>query len=96
MDLLAYTTKHSTMASIKTILGFIAGASLGAIAGILLAPDSGEATRKKILDKSGDIKDSIKDTVSGLVGKGQKDSNQQASQLGQYSAPATNNDVTQF
>ena len=48
------------MASTKMILGFIAGASIGAIAGILLAPDSGPATRKKIIDKSTDVKDAVK------------------------------------
>ena len=57
------------MANTKTILGFIAGASIGAIAAILLAPDSGAATRRKIADKSGDLKDAVKDSISGWLDK---------------------------
>ena len=33
------------MGNTKTLLGFLAGAAVGAIAGILLAPDKGSATR---------------------------------------------------
>ena len=43
------------MSAGKTILGVIAGASIGAIAGILLAPDKGSATRKKIADHTVDL-----------------------------------------
>jgi gas vesicle protein len=43
------------MSSGKVILGIIAGASIGAIAGILLAPDKGTATRKKIVDHTHDL-----------------------------------------
>ena len=60
------------MANTKTTLGFIAGAALGAIAGILLAPDSGTATRQKIADKSRDLKDAVKDNVGGWLDKLQK------------------------
>lgn len=34
----------------ESLLGFIAGAAAGALAGILFAPDKGEVTRKKIMD----------------------------------------------
>ena len=60
------------MAKTKIILGFIAGASIGAIAGILLAPDSGTATRKKIIDKSGDLTGAVKDSIAGWLDKLQK------------------------
>jgi gas vesicle protein len=38
----------------KVVLGVLAGVALGAVAGILLAPDKGAATRKNIADKSTD------------------------------------------
>lgn len=55
------------MSNTKTILGFIAGASIGAIAGILLAPDRGAETRKKIIAKSGDLADVLKESVTGWM-----------------------------
>ncbi len=46
----------------KILLGILAGVATGAILGILFAPDKGSVTRKKISDKSGDLKDSLKNT----------------------------------
>lgn len=37
--------------------GFLAGAAMGALAGILFAPDSGAKTRKKIAKNVGDWED---------------------------------------
>ena len=53
----------------KTMLGFLAGAAVGALAGILLAPDKGSETRKKIASKAGDIKDSVKATMNEFADK---------------------------
>lgn len=36
----------------KTILAFIAGAAAGALAGLLLAPEEGEKTRRKLSRKA--------------------------------------------
>lgn len=47
----------------KVALAFLAGAAAGAVAGILLAPDSGEATRKKVIGRAKDFTDSVKDKV---------------------------------
>ncbi len=55
------------MANTKTLLGFLAGAAVGALAGILLAPDKGSETRKKISRKTGDLGDSLKDSFSDFV-----------------------------
>ena len=55
------------MSSTKVLLGFVAGAAVGALAGILFAPDSGENTRRKIQDKTGDWGDAAKDSFNGLV-----------------------------
>ena len=37
----------------------MAGAAIGSALGILLAPDKGSATRRKIIEKGNDIGDSI-------------------------------------
>jgi gas vesicle protein len=61
------------MANTKTLLGFLAGAAVGALAGILLAPDKGSETRKKISKKTNDLGDSLKGSFSDFV-DGIKDS----------------------
>jgi gas vesicle protein len=47
------------MSSSKVIIGFLAGAVVGGVLGILLAPDKGSQTRKKIVEKGNDLGDSI-------------------------------------
>lgn len=51
----------------KTMIGFAAGAAIGALAGILFAPDKGSKTRKKISDKSGELTDSVKHSFSNMI-----------------------------
>lgn len=53
--------------STKTLLGFVAGAAVGALAGILLAPDKGSETRKKIGDKTTDLADSVKSSFGDFI-----------------------------
>ena len=55
------------MSSGKVLLGVLAGAAAGAIAGILFAPEKGTETRKKIVKKSEDYADGIKEKFNGLV-----------------------------
>lgn len=55
------------MSSSKTLLGFVAGAAVGALAGILFAPDKGSSTRQKIADKSGDMGDTLKSSFNDFV-----------------------------
>jgi gas vesicle protein len=55
------------MNSSKILVGFLAGAAVGALAGILFAPDKGSATRKKIANKTGDITDSVKDSFNNFI-----------------------------
>ena len=54
----------------KIVLGVLAGVAAGAILGILLAPDKGENTRKKIISKgeefAGDIKEKLVEVLDGL------------------------------
>jgi len=40
----------------KIITGFVAGASLGILTGILIAPNSGKKTREQIAGKAKDLK----------------------------------------
>jgi gas vesicle protein len=51
-----YMNKYS-----KIGLAFLAGAVVGAIAGVLLAPDKGSETRKKMADKARDLSDAMKE-----------------------------------
>lgn len=60
------------MSNTKIILGFIAGASVGAIAAILFSPDKGSDTRRKIADKTTDLGSSLKDSVMGFFKSAQK------------------------
>jgi gas vesicle protein len=47
--------------------GFVAGALIGAVAGILLAPHRGEVTRRKIVRQAGDKRDEVIEAVEDLV-----------------------------
>ncbi len=55
------------MANTKVLLGFLAGAATGALAGILLAPDKGSETRKKISKKTADLGDSLKGSFNDFI-----------------------------
>lgn len=43
----------------KVLLGLVAGVAIGGALGILLAPDKGSETRRKIVEKGSDLGDSI-------------------------------------
>lgn len=55
------------MSSSKLLVGFLAGAAVGALAGILFAPDKGSNTRKKIASKTGDLTDTVKNSFSDFI-----------------------------
>lgn len=65
--------KKSGSTALKVAGGVLAGAAAGALAGVLLAPDSGKNTRKKIVDKTkkvaGDVKMKVADKLKGLAKK---------------------------
>ncbi|MBR1712424.1 MAG: YtxH domain-containing protein [Alloprevotella sp.] len=46
------------------LVAFFGGAVIGAAAGILLAPEKGEDTRKKLLDQGSRIADRVNETLS--------------------------------
>jgi gas vesicle protein len=48
------------------LIGMLIGGAAGAIAGILYAPDKGSETRKKIKEKSGELKEDIEKTFEEI------------------------------
>lgn len=52
------------MVSVKNISNFLAGAAVGAVAALLLAPASGEETRSKIMKSKQGAEDSLSDMIS--------------------------------
>ena len=63
----------------KLVLGLVGAAAAGVVVGLLLAPDSGTATRKKLSSTAsdwgthlGDLFSSAKDSVNNLKSRGQK------------------------
>jgi len=48
------------------MMNFIKGLSIGFILGILLAPDSGAATRRKLTRIGTDIRDDVEDTYTDI------------------------------
>ncbi len=57
--------------SLKIVAGILVGATAGAVAGLLLAPESGKKTRKKLANESDKIKGLVKDTVDEKIKEAQ-------------------------
>lgn len=51
----------------KIVLSIAAGVAVGAIIGVLFAPDKGSATRKKIAQKRDNIVDGLNEKVNELL-----------------------------
>jgi gas vesicle protein len=51
----------------KVLTGFLAGAAIGTITGILIAPDKGINTRRKIKEESKHLSDDISHTLYALT-----------------------------
>ena len=51
------------------IAALLAGLAVGAVLGVLFAPDSGKNTREKISDKALDLADNAKDSLHSLQDK---------------------------
>jgi len=57
------------MSATKFLAGFIVGGAIGAVAGILLAPKSGEETRAMIADSAKDALKRADETVKEIQSK---------------------------
>ena len=53
----------------KVLLGTLAGVAIGAIVGVLLAPDKGSETRRRISEKGTGYADGLRNKVEGLKDK---------------------------
>lgn len=51
----------------KTLLGILGGVAVGAIAGMLFAPDKGSNTRTKIVKKSASATDDLKSKLENIT-----------------------------
>ena len=51
----------------KILSGFLAGAAIGTITGILIAPDKGKNTLRKIKDESKHLSDEIGESLSQSI-----------------------------
>lgn len=58
-----------TMSATKFLAGFIVGGAIGALAGVLLAPKSGEETRQLIADGAKEMVDRANETVKEIQSK---------------------------
>lgn len=59
--------------STSVLIAFAAGAVAGLVAGILLAPDKGSETRKKMTDAGKKFADGLTEKFSEVTGKYRKD-----------------------
>ena len=55
------------MKNSDVVVGILGGLAVGAILGILFAPDKGSNTRRKIAEKGTDLKDNIKGNFNDFV-----------------------------
>lgn len=55
------------MSAINVLKGLLIGGAVGLAAGILLAPESGKKTRKKLYQKANDVKEDAVSQVSDAV-----------------------------
>lgn len=53
--------------SSNTILGILAGTAIGATLGILFAPDKGSSTRRKLVEESNSMVDSVAQNANQLT-----------------------------
>ena len=71
-----YSRSRSSNITAKVLIALVAGAALGAVSSLLLAPDKGEKTRKKIADSAlklrNNVQDSVKKQYDSIVGGAEK------------------------
>ena len=55
------------MKNSDVVVGILGGLAVGAILGVLFAPDKGSNTRRKIAEKGTDLKDNLKGNFNDFV-----------------------------
>jgi len=55
------------MSKVNVVIGALAGVAVGALLGVLFAPDNGKETRRKIASKGKETADDLKDKFSEFV-----------------------------
>lgn len=55
------------MSKVNVVIGAMAGIAVGALLGVLFAPDKGKETRKKITKKSKGTADSLKNKFNEFI-----------------------------
>ena len=60
------------MESGKVVLGVLAGVAIGAVLGILLAPEKGSVTRNKILSKGEDLTNDLTQKFDSFIEEASK------------------------
>ena len=55
------------MKNSDVVVGILGGLAVGAILGVLFAPDKGSNTRRKIAEKGNDLKDNLKGNFNDFV-----------------------------
>ncbi|HOZ40493.1 MAG: YtxH domain-containing protein [Flavobacteriales bacterium] len=73
------------------LLGFLAGAAVGATLGVLFAPRSGKETRERIANKAGGMKDELEEFIDQARGEWSK-----AKGKASDAATMTKDEVTDF
>jgi gas vesicle protein len=75
----------------KVMLSVLAGVAAGALIGVLLAPDKGSETRRKMMDQGNNYAQNIKNRFNNLVNSfGKKNSNEYIGENEFRNEPAEN------
>jgi gas vesicle protein len=61
------TFKLFIMSTGKIVLGIVAGIAAGTLLGVLIAPDKGTETRRKIRQRGDDLVEGVKDGMTSMV-----------------------------
>jgi gas vesicle protein len=60
---------EKVMDNSKVLWGFLGGLAIGAIAGILLAPEKGSETRKNLKKMASDVSDAVEESLHSAMDK---------------------------